>query len=482
MRRPFPKARTGVLVMASLILTANPGWLSPVRAASSPLSTDAVLSGAALNQVNATLDRSVKRSRLVALDVATLPDPRTRQRLVREPSLSLELFPDASIVAVFDRFDPNTTGVTWVGHVDGVPGSSVTLVYSGRLMTGSIIMLTGMFQIRPAPEDVRAANRQATGEVHVVAEVNQAALPREAEPIVPTISPEALEAAGDSPMADTGGTIDVMVVYTALAQAAAGGPTGIVNLINIGISETNTTYANSDVKQRVRLVHSALVPYAEPSSFSTSLSNLRAGGGTLSTVPALRDQYHADLVMMLVHPPSPDFCGIAYLMVTVSTAFAPSGYSVTDTSCVTPNLTMAHEWGHNMGALHDWYVSPGVLPYTYAHGYANWRPGQRWRTVMSYNDICSDQGFNCSRLVAWANPDAGLSPFCAGSNFMCRANLWYVPGEGGTGIRGGTRTTCQADVIPTEDCDADDHRTLNNTALTVANLRQLVPSTASSRR
>jgi hypothetical protein len=101
---------------------------------------------------------------------------------------------------------------------------------------------------------------------------------------------------------------------------------------------------------------------------------------------------------------------------------------------------------------------------------------------MSYNDVCAVQGFNCARLLAWANPDAGLSPFCAGSNFMCRANLWYVPGDGGPGIRGGTRTNCQAGVIPTQDCDADDHRTLNNTALTVANFRQLVPSTASRKR
>src|SRR5687767_15718603 len=100
MRRPFSIVRAGVFVGVSLVVAANPGWLSPVRAAYSPFSTDAVLSGEAVNQVTASLDRSVMRSRLVSLDVARLPNPRQRARLVREPSLSLELFPDVFIVAV----------------------------------------------------------------------------------------------------------------------------------------------------------------------------------------------------------------------------------------------------------------------------------------------------------------------------------------------------------------------------------------------
>jgi hypothetical protein len=478
MRGRFPTVRTAVLVIASLVVAANPHWL---RAESSAVLTEAVLSGEAVNQVTSTLDRSTKRARLVGLNVTALPDPGLRSQFIRQPALSFELFPDVYIVAVFDRFDPNTSGVTWVGHVENVPGSSVTLVYSGGLLAGNFIMRSGVFQIRPATEDVRAANRQATGEVHVVSEVDQAAMPPEAEPLIPVASPAAMATTDVRPLADTASTIDVMVVYTQLAQNAAGGATGIVNLINMGVSDTNTTYFNSDVKQRLRLVHTALVPHGESSSFGSSLSALRAGIGGLSGVPALRNLFRADLVMLLIHPTNPDVCGIGFLMLDVNTEFESSGYSVTDTNCVA-NLTMAHEWGHNMGASHDWFVSQQTKPTPYAHGYANWRPGQRWRTVMSYNDICIRQGGSCTRLAAWANPDGLLPPFCAATNFQCRPNLWYVPGQPGTGVRAGTKADCQDGVVPTTDCDADDHRTLNDTALTVANFRQSATSTASGRR
>lgn len=421
-------------------------------------------------------DPSVIRSRVVAVDVRKLPDPRDASRAAAEAPITLDLFPGLAIRAAFDRFDANTTNVTWVGHVEGVAGSSVTLVYGNRLMHGSVVMPEGAFQIRPAREEERSGDPSPSGEPHVISQIDQSALPREAEPLVPALSPEAIESARDVVKTDTGDTIDVLVVYTPLAQQAAGGGTGIINLINLGISETNSTYANSDVRQRVRLVGTGLVSYTEVSSFSTNLTDLRVGA--VPGVASLREQLRADLVMMLVHPSRPDACGIAYVMTSVSSAFAPFGYSVTDTSCVSPGLTVAHEWGHNMGAQHDWYVNASRLPFTYAHGYANTRPGHRWRTVMSYDDVCRAQGFSCTRLLAWANPDARLNPFCAAGGFACRSSLWFLPGDG-MGVPAGTRSNCAVGVLTANECDADDHRTLNDTASTVANFRQAAVSAGS---
>ncbi len=477
MRRSFLAIRAGVLVGAGLVLASNLSWESPVRAAMSPFSDAAVLSV----PVQEPRDPTVMRSRLVALDVDTLPDPRRRSQLAREPGLSLELFPDVFVEAVFDRFDPNQTGVTWVGRLAGEPRSAVTLVYGGGLLAGTVATSRGLFQIRPASEAVRRANPQAFGDVHVIAQVDQSAFLREADPLEVTLSPEAVSAAGDVVMADTAGVIDVMVVYTSAAQLHAGGTAAITNLINLSISETNTSYANSDILQRVRLVHTAPVTYTEVSAFGTNLSNLRFGSGSgLGGVAALRNQYGADLVAMLVHPASPSACGVAYVMTTVSTAFETAGFSVTDTACLSPNYTFAHELGHNMGAQHDWYVSQATLPYTYAHGYVNPAVGYRWRTIMAYNDRCTVQGFSCSRLLAWSNPENRLSPVCASGNFICRANLWLVPGTPVPfGVPGGTKSPCSVGNLADTECDADNRRALNNTALTVANFRQSVSNTAS---
>lgn len=414
-------------------------------------------------------DPSVRRSRFVSVNVNALPVPPAdafadRPSSVRQPVLTLELFPDVFVAATFDRFDPNPNGVTWVGRVAGDPKSSVTLVYGQGMLTASLLTATGTFTIRPAGAGV-----------HVIAEVDQALLPREAEPVPVTYTAAELEVASDVILSDTAGVIDVMVVYTPLARTHVGSQTAIEQLIATAVSETNTSYANSQIAQRIRLVHTAPVEYTEVSNFGTSLAELRAGSGPgLEGVAALRDQYGADLVMMLIHPTAPSACGIAYVQNSVSTAFASSGFSVTDTSCMSPGFTFAHELGHNMGAHHDWYVSASQVPFPYAHGYVNPAPGHRWRSIMAYNDRCSSQGFSCRRLLAWANPDQFINPYCEfGSGFVCNQALWSLPGVR-MGVPSGTKANCQTGQLNSIECDADDRRALNNTALTVANFRQSV--------
>jgi hypothetical protein len=421
-------------------------------------------------------DASVKRARYAVIDFETLPEPSRRRMTARDRAVSLELFPDVRIVAAFERFDANPAGTTWVGHVEGVPMSTVTLVYRDGALTGSIAMPSGHFQIRPA-EGTSTSSIFGSRGLHVVSEVDQDALPKEAPPIEIEISEAERAAAEARPLVDSGGTIDLMVVYTETAQTHAGGPAGVINLINLGVSETNTSFINSGVNTRIRLVHTALVPYTETSAFSRSLTDLRLGAGDLSGVPALREQYRADLVMMLVHPTQPDACGIGFLMTSVSTGFNSAAFNVVDSACVSPTFAFAHEIGHNMGIRHDWFVDDGVTPYSYAHGYVNPDQGQRWRTIMAYNDRCTTQGFSCARLLSWANPDNRRNPFCSGRGFTCQPQFWFLPGTP-MGVPGGTRANCAEGALDSTACDADDRRALNNTAPTVANFRASLPPNA----
>jgi hypothetical protein len=360
-----------------------------------------------------------------------------------------------------------------VGHVEGVSSSSVTLVAGGGLLAASIRLPNTQYAIGPAPVVGGTPTALPDGRVvHVVTQVDQGGYLPEAPPIDVPLTAGDVAAAAGTPMADTADVIDVMILYTAWSREYAGGAFGITNLINIAVSETNTSYANSRINQRLRLVHAAEVPYTEVSSFSTNLSNLRLGNGALSDAPAMRDAYRADLVALLVHPPSPSACGIAYVMTTVSTAFAPFGVSVTDAACV-GGLTFAHELGHNMGGQHDWYVNTNPRPYSYAHGFVNPAPGQRWRTIMAYNSLCSAQGFSCQRALNWSNPRVPYLPYCTNLGFNCDLlEFWYFPGAA-MGVPGGTSTACQVGNRFNPGCDADNARTLNNTALTIANLREM---------
>ena len=265
---------------------------------------------------------TVVRSRNMAVNFDVMPG-RDDRRMFREPPVILDLFPDVTIVGAFDRYDLNPGGVTWVGHVEGIPASFITLVYSGGEMAGSIVLPDGLFQIRPASADARRAASQPS--LHVVTEIDQSAFLKEATPIDVAISDADRAAAANAPMADTADVIDLMVLYTAQAATNAGGSAGIANLINLGVSETNTSYANSGVSQRIRLVHTAQVGYAETNDFSGNLTNLRNGNGALSGIPSLRDSRRADLVTLLIHPPAGDACGIAFLMTSITPAVSVIG-------------------------------------------------------------------------------------------------------------------------------------------------------------
>lgn len=368
-------------------------------------------------------------------------------------TLRLNLFDDTMLQAHFERWDQvGAFDSIWIGKIDGVPLSNVTLVAKDGLMQGQISMPNGIYQIR-----------YVVNGVHAIQQINQHALPPEAPPLRPNLSKPTIKSPASDfkiylPFVSLGAgisltRIDVLVAYTPAARAKQGDTSAMEAHIALAVSLTNTSYQNSGINQRLNLVRAMETNYTESGSMATDLyrvTGVAGYEGYMTDVRAARETYRADLVNLLTMP-DPQYCGMAWLMTSVSTSFAPWGYSVVAAgSCATSNYSFAHELGHNMGARHDWYVDAALQPYTYAHGYVNLVG--RWRTIMAYNSHCAASGFNCTRLPYWSNPDMTYNG----------APL---------GVSQGTSTACQVNNLSNPPCDADNRKTLNNTAATVAAFR-----------
>ncbi len=382
-------------------------------------------------------DRQVVRARAVGIDFGVLTaaaDARPGSNAAGQ-SISLNLFDDVSFVAEADHVERTERGMTWTGHLRGIDMSQVVLVMNGNVVAGNITMPMARYHVRFAGNGV-----------HEVQRIDTARFPRdEASMPVPahSVSNDAAAAKAPSPAPagardEDGSQIDVMVVYSAVTRVAAGGTQAMRSLIDLAVAETNQSYQNSGVAQRLRLVHTEEVDYKEKGDLEDALDCITStSDGCLDHVHALRNAYGADLVSFWVEDGG-DYCGLAWFMDKVSASFEEHGFSTAVRSCATGYYTFGHELGHNMGLRHDVYVDPGTTPYPYAHGYVNTWAVNPFRTIMAYNTACEDEWKNCTRLQYWSNPAV--------------TNVFFPMGN----------------------ATADDHTALNNTARTVANFRQAV--------
>ena len=190
-------------------------------------------------------------------------------------------------------------------------------------------------------------------------------------------------------MTDSGDRIDVLVLYTTPVKTTLGGDAQAQTLAQSAIDTTNTTYINSKIRQRVRLVNAQETAISETGSLGSELPVLRND----ATVAGLREQYKADLVAMISN--SSDNCGIGYLM---GSANPLNGFTVTSRTCAVGNLSFPHELGHNIGSQHNPENGSGA---TYPYGYGHYVDGI-FRTVMSYVDPCPN---GCTRRPYFSNPE-----------------------------------------------------------------------------
>ncbi len=301
-------------------------------------------------------------ARLAWVDGALLADRDHSKRL------TLELVDGYEVVATRTELRTDARGgVVWNGTLDGFDGGAASfVVHKGEISGYVIIPGEGLFRVRTGGKRIATISR-----------LNERALPG-CHGCEHGHNHDHDQQAGlhidvelDEPVArfqlrgqpatyqfgcDTGLVVDVLVAYTDVARAAAGGTAAIEAEAILAIEAANTAYANSAVDMRARLVGMMETSYNEAGSFSDHLNRLQEVDPFMDDVLVQRDALAADLVALLVDDDSPgEPAGRAFLLDEENSGRDSLGFSVNRWDVAAP-FTLPHEMGHNKGCAHE----PGV--------------------------------------------------------------------------------------------------------------------------
>ncbi len=357
--------------------------------------------------------------------------------VLKNKNIVLNLFEDSEFDAVRDHVKKEARGaVTWSGHIVDGEGGTVNITVFGKAVAGSVSTPGQLFEINTGP-----------GGRVTIEEIDLDLLPPHVNPSEPEGEPAGEETTGGAATlegpaaaADTGDTIDLMVIYTQATRARYG-QAGIEAKIINAVQALNDANARSGALAQFNLVHMEEVNYVETGDMGNALDRLTSKtDGYMDHVHTLRNTYGADIVSMIDE--DGNYCGIAWQMNPswLSNSFERYAFNVTLSSCMSGH-TMSHEIGHNEGCAHDRANgSNGAYPYSFGHRDTT----NGFRTIMSY----SCPGGACPRIPNFSNPDV---------------------------LYNGVPTGIDYDTDPTN--SAENVRSKNNTSPIVANWRQAVSLT-----
>jgi Metallo-peptidase family M12/K319L-like, PKD domain len=266
------------------------------------------------------------------------------------------------------------------------PFNTVTLVRHDNYIHGLIRREGDTYEIIPVENNEYA-----------IIKVDTQKLPREDEPVPADQSSLSEDNNAPSPHR-THSTIRVMVAVTNQARQ---NDQDIVGRVAEAFRLANEANENSHVAITFENAGIMYPNYDETGTFDDMSKQVRNVNDSQLGAPvhAFREEHRADLVVMLVE--NDDLCGSA-----PNEAKKESAFSVVNRKCAINKLSFAHEMGHNLGVSHDidTYCAacrPFKTP-RYIHGYAQYRAAPRWRTIMSYDDVCPSK--NCPKINFWSNP------------------------------------------------------------------------------
>jgi len=172
--------------------------------------------------------------------------------------------------------------------------------------------------------------------------------------------------------------------------------------------------------------YSKRINYTETDVSVQDLTRFRnKNDGYMDEVHSLRDQYSADVCVLLCDIPSSlDYIGLAWGI----RANRQDAFCIVDYAYSSSNMTFAHEIGHLIGCRHNLGNDSSITPYPYGHGYTQ---ENAFRTIMGTHIKGKDQNGNkiycayCPRKPYWSGPNVS-SPYGITGNALTSDNVRVI--------------------------------------------------------
>lgn len=291
---------------------------------------------------------------------------------------------------------------TWTGYSQEGKAKVILTVKNG-LVYGTIRCESGVYKIYPKGKGykVRKVDKSKVipFDIDTVTEVNKLRmpLPKIKETFVDNqdnsieVSENSAPSTiyGASIASSTDKNITILAYYTQALEDAYG--VNIEAMIQANIDLARDAYIDSDTEVNLQITAIKKVP--EGSVLSTAntsdlydlLDKLQKDG----LVRYERQIYSADAITVFSHfPNNGQGCGLGSIPLDTSSSFLNAYSAVyikpaSEGGNYCPDLSFAHELGHNFGCFHDHdHVSSGTPMYSYAYGYDI---VNEFGTIMSYD-------------------------------------------------------------------------------------------------
>jgi hypothetical protein len=210
-----------------------------------------------------------------------------------------------------------------------------------------------------------------------------------------------LEPCGEPPPDTPPAVVRALVAYTAAASAEHG--PGIESAIGNAITLTNLSFRESGINVRIDAVVRE-TSWVESESDAESLVTLAQGQGAAASMHQLRDSVAADVV--LVAAVVRDGCGLAAGIAPP----ADKAFAIFQARCGSTAYSLAHEFGHLLGARHDPDEDSERRPVQFQHGYFKRGDTSGFLTVMGVRSRDRPD-----RVLRWSNPRLTFLGGSAGS-------------------------------------------------------------------